>query len=68
MVSLDEADVRAGKAQVIAPKDFTDFAVSENVYAGNAMTRRAFFQYGVLLPVGPLRSRGNGARSEHGSR
>jgi alkyl sulfatase BDS1-like metallo-beta-lactamase superfamily hydrolase len=57
---LDEADVRAGKAQVIAPKDFMDFAVSENVYAGNAMSRRAFFQYGVLLPVGPFGHAGMG--------
>jgi alkyl sulfatase BDS1-like metallo-beta-lactamase superfamily hydrolase len=28
-------------------------AVSENVYAGNAMTRRMFYQYGVLLPRSP---------------
>jgi len=34
---LDEADVMAGKAQVIAPKDFMQYAVSENIYAGNAM-------------------------------
>ena len=27
---------------------------SENVYAGNAMMRRAFFQYGVLLPRSPF--------------
>jgi alkyl sulfatase BDS1-like metallo-beta-lactamase superfamily hydrolase len=27
--------------------------VSENVYAGNAMNRRLFYQYGLLLPVGP---------------
>ncbi len=25
----------------------------ENVYAGNAMNRRAFFQYGLLLPRSP---------------
>jgi len=30
-----------------------DHAVSENVYAGNAMNRRLFFQYGVLLPRDP---------------
>ena len=28
-------------------------AISENVYAGNAMNRRLFYQYGVLLPVAP---------------
>ncbi len=50
---VDEADVRAGKVQIIAPRDFMDHAVSENVYAGNAMNRRMFFQYGVLLPASP---------------
>ena len=30
-----------------------DFTVSENVYAGNAMNRRLFFQYGLLLPASP---------------
>jgi alkyl sulfatase BDS1-like metallo-beta-lactamase superfamily hydrolase len=29
-------------------------AVSENVYAGNAMSRRLFYQYGVLLPASPF--------------
>jgi len=47
---VNEADVRSGKVPVIAPVGFMDYAVSENVYAGNAMTRRMFYQYGVLLP------------------
>ena len=50
---VNEADVRAGKVQIIAPRDFMEFTVSENVYAGNAMNRRLFYQYGVLLPVNP---------------
>ena len=50
---VDEADVRSGKVPVIAPVDFMDFTVSENVYAGNAMNRRLFFQYGLLLPASP---------------
>ncbi len=50
---LDEADVRSGKVPVIAPVDFMDFTVSENVYAGNAMNRRLFYQYGLLLPAAP---------------
>ena len=33
---------------------FMDNTVAENVYAGNAMNRRAFYQYGVLLPVDPF--------------
>ncbi len=48
---VDEADVRAGKVQIIAPRDFMEYAISEAVYAGNAMNRRAFYQYGVLLPA-----------------
>ena len=50
---VDEADVRSGKVPVIAPIDFMEFTVSENVYAGNAMNRRLFYQYGLLLPAGP---------------
>jgi alkyl sulfatase BDS1-like metallo-beta-lactamase superfamily hydrolase len=49
----DEADVKSGKVKIIAPIGFMRHAVSENVYAGNAMTRRLFYQYGVLLPAGP---------------
>ena len=30
-----------------------DFTISENVYAGNAMNRRLFYQYGLLLPASP---------------
>ena len=51
---VDEADVKSGKVLVIAPSGFMDHAVAENVYAGNAMTRRMFFQYGVLLPRSPF--------------
>lgn len=49
---IDEADVRAGRVQVIAPRGFMEEAVSENVMAGNAMLRRALFQFGPLLPKG----------------
>jgi alkyl sulfatase BDS1-like metallo-beta-lactamase superfamily hydrolase len=51
---VDEADVASGKVPVIAPAGFMEHAVAENVYAGNAMIRRAFFQYGVLLPRSPF--------------
>lgn len=50
----NEEDVKSGKIQIIAPVGFMDHAVSENVYAGNAMNRRMFFQYGVLLPRSPF--------------
>jgi alkyl sulfatase BDS1-like metallo-beta-lactamase superfamily hydrolase len=39
--------------QVIAPDGFMDHLVSENVFAGNAMNRRLFYQYGLLLPRSP---------------
>lgn len=51
---VEEADVRSGKIPLIAPSGFMEHAVAENVYAGNAMTRRMFFQYGVLLPRSPF--------------
>ncbi|MFJ5590170.1 alkyl/aryl-sulfatase [Streptomyces noursei] len=34
---------------IIAPEGFLEHSVSENVYAGNAMQRRALFMYGTLL-------------------
>lgn len=49
-----QADVDAGTVAVLAPEGFTEHAVSENVYAGPAMTRRATYMYGTLLPRGPM--------------
>ena len=57
---IDEADVRSGKVALIAPVDFMDFTISENVYAGNAMNRRLFYQYGLLLPASPYGYVGQG--------
>ncbi|WP_338673550.1 alkyl sulfatase dimerization domain-containing protein [Streptomyces sp. SCSIO 30461] len=37
---------------VLAPRGFMEHAVSENVYAGPAMVRRASYMYGTLLPKG----------------
>ncbi len=48
-----EEDVKAGRVQVIAPVGFLQHAVAENVFSGNAMNRRAFFQYGLLLDRSP---------------
>jgi alkyl sulfatase BDS1-like metallo-beta-lactamase superfamily hydrolase len=47
---VDLADVESGKVPVIAPENFADEAISENVIAGNAMARRAIYMYGALLP------------------
>jgi len=50
---VDQADVTSGNIPVIASADFMDYTVSENVDAGNAMNRRLFYQYGLLLPADP---------------
>lgn len=47
---IDQADVDSGKVKVVAPANFVEDAVSENVIAGNAMGRRAVYMYGALLP------------------
>lgn len=57
---LDEADVRSGKVEIIASRDFMEHTISENVYAGNAMNRRLFYQYGLLLPASPHGYAGQG--------
>lgn len=38
---------------ILAPEGFLEHAVSENVYAGNAMNRRATFMYGAALDKAP---------------
>jgi len=42
----------SGKTLVLAPTGFLKHAISENVYAGIAMARRAQFQYGTVLDKG----------------
>lgn len=48
-----EADVAAGRVPILAPEGFLEHAVSENLIAGNAMARRALFQFGTPLGSGP---------------
>ncbi len=50
---VTDEDVASGRVEIIAPDGFMQFTISENVYAGNAMNRRLFYQYGLLLPVAP---------------
>ncbi|XAZ25461.1 MBL fold metallo-hydrolase [Sinorhizobium sp. B11] len=49
---VSQADIDAGKVKILAPEDFTEAAVGENIIAGNAMSRRASYMYGNLLPRG----------------
>lgn len=46
---VNEADVASGKVKIYAPAGFMKEAVSENIMAGNAMSRRASYMYGNLL-------------------
>ena len=47
-----EEQLASGKIPVIVPEGFAEHAIAENAYAGKAMTRRANYQYGVLLTPG----------------
>ncbi|HEY7010356.1 MAG TPA: alkyl sulfatase dimerization domain-containing protein [Jatrophihabitantaceae bacterium] len=53
---VDPADVASGKVPIIAPGTIASFdkhAIGENVVAGNAMSRRAFYAFGGLLDIEP---------------
>jgi alkyl sulfatase BDS1-like metallo-beta-lactamase superfamily hydrolase len=45
-----DEDFTSGRIKVFAPHGFTEHVISENVIAGNAMSRRAIYMYGALLP------------------
>lgn len=51
VVSAEDAAARG--IPIVAPADFLSHAVSENVFAGNAMSRRAAFMYGGQLDRDP---------------
>ncbi|MGB5077196.1 MAG: alkyl sulfatase dimerization domain-containing protein [Sphingorhabdus sp.] len=57
---VSDADVKAGKVQILAPEHFIDETASENVMAGSAMGRRANYQFGSNLAPGPMGQMGSG--------
>jgi alkyl sulfatase BDS1-like metallo-beta-lactamase superfamily hydrolase len=57
---VSEDDVKSGKVKIYAPDGFLEHAVAENVIAGNAMSRRASYMYGNLLPSDPTGQVGAG--------
>jgi alkyl sulfatase BDS1-like metallo-beta-lactamase superfamily hydrolase len=57
---VNEADVDAGRVQIIAPEGFLTEAVSENVTAGNAMLRRTIYYSGIMVPPGQRGATGAG--------
>lgn len=48
-----QADVDAGRCEVIAPVGFLHETIGENIIAGPAMARRATYQFGPLLDADP---------------
>ena len=66
---VSEQQVADEEILIVAPEGFEEHAVSENVYAGNAMGRRASFQYGTLLEGGEKGSLciGIGMGQSHGT-
>jgi alkyl sulfatase BDS1-like metallo-beta-lactamase superfamily hydrolase len=57
---VSEADVAAGKVQILAPAKFMEETASENVMAGAAMGRRANYQFGTALAPGVQGQMGSG--------
>ncbi len=49
---ISEEEVKKRNVRIIAPEGFLEAAISENVYAGTAMSRRTAYFYGMLLPRG----------------
>ncbi|KAL6908794.1 beta-lactamase-like protein [Trichoderma evansii] len=53
-------DKAQGDIRIIGPNGFLEHAVSENIYAGVAMTRRSIYQYGEALSKDPSGQIGSG--------
>ncbi len=51
---VTDDDLKEGKIQILAPKGFMHEAISENLYAGNAMVRRKSYTYADLVPTSPF--------------
>lgn len=47
-----DRQLESGKIVILAPEGFLEHAVSENIYCNAAMSRRAMYQYGVMLKPG----------------
>ncbi len=57
---LSAEEIEARRIPILAPAGFLHHAVSENVFAGTAMARRAGYMYGALLGRGPDGQIGSG--------
>jgi len=50
---ISEQDVKNSDIKILAPEGFLEHAVSENVFTGIAMSRRAAYMYGAAIERGP---------------
>lgn len=57
---VSDEDVSSGRVRIVAPVDFMEESVSENVMLGNAMSRRASYMYGNLVGWDPQGGLGAG--------
>lgn len=53
-------EIEANGIPIVAPEGFFEEAVSENLIAGNTMSRRASYMYGNVVAKGPEGSLGSG--------
>jgi alkyl sulfatase BDS1-like metallo-beta-lactamase superfamily hydrolase len=51
---VTDDDLMAGKVEIIAPLGFLAESISENLFGGNAMTRRKSYTYGDVIPPNPF--------------
>lgn len=56
---IKEEDIGNG-VEIFAPRGFVEEALSENVFAGNNMARRAIYSYGSFLGIEPKGNVGTG--------
>ncbi|MCL2745519.1 MAG: MBL fold metallo-hydrolase, partial [Coriobacteriia bacterium] len=49
---ITEEEIQQRAIPLVAPQGFEEYAVSENLFAGTAMGRRAGYQYGTMLKPG----------------
>ncbi|PLB52300.1 Metallo-hydrolase/oxidoreductase [Aspergillus steynii IBT 23096] len=57
---VTDEDVEKNDIKILAPEGFLEHAVSENVFTGTSMSRRAAYMYGAALPQGPTGQIGAG--------
>ncbi len=64
---VTEEQIKSGEVQIVAPSGFFEHSISENVMAGNAMTRRATYMYGLLLKKNEKGTYGSGLGTTTGN-